>query len=241
MRPHDDPGHLDFVTLSAHKLYAPFGSGALVGRRDGFGAAPDHRGGGTVDGVTLDDIAWAALPDREEAGTPNLFGAVAFAAATETLTEIGWDRIMAHETELLSHAMTGLAGLPGVRVYGPLGAAALGSKVGVIPFTIDGVDHGLVAAVLGFEHGISVRSGCFCAQPYIAHLLDLDSTETADRMERARDGDKRGSPGMVRISLGLGNDIADVDRVLDAVGKITDGDIGGRYCCDRHGDYHPID
>lgn len=70
MRPHDDPEHLDFVALSAHKLYAPFGSGAIVGRREGFGVAPDHRGGGTVNAVTLDDIAWADLPHREEAGRP---------------------------------------------------------------------------------------------------------------------------------------------------------------------------
>jgi cysteine desulfurase / selenocysteine lyase len=239
MRDHDDPGHLDFVTLSAHKLYAPFGSGALVGRRDGFGAAPHHRGGGTVDAVTLDDIAWAALPDREEAGTPNLFGAVAFAAATRTLEEIGWDRIVSHESTLLWHAMNGLASVPGVRIYGPTGAAAIESKVGVVPFTVEGVDHGLVAAVLGFEHGISVRSGCFCAQPYIAHLLGIDNTETSRRIERVRGGDLRGSPGMVRVSLGLGNDLADVDRVVDAVRTIVEGDVAGEYCCDRHGDWHP--
>ena len=240
MRAHDDPGHLDFVTLSADKLYAPFGSGALVGRRDGFGAAPHHRGGGTVDAVSLDDIAWAELPDREEAGTPNLFGAVAFAATTRTLRGIGWDRIMSHESTLLRHAMNALSGLPGVRVHGPTGAAAVGSKVGVIPFTVEGIDHGLVAAVLGFEHGISVRSGCFCAQPYIAHLLRLETSETARRIERVRNGDRRGTPGMVRVSLGLGNDLEDIDRVIEAVHAIVDGDIAGRYHCDAHGDYHPI-
>lgn len=77
MRPHGDPGHLDFVALSAHKLYAPFGTGALVGRRDAFASEPDHSGGGTVRAVTLDDVAWADLPDREEAGSPNVVGAVA--------------------------------------------------------------------------------------------------------------------------------------------------------------------
>ena len=107
MRPHHDPGHLDFVAMSAHKLYAPFGSGALVGRRDGFGPSPDQSGGGTVDAVTLDDIAWADLPDREEAGTPNLIGAVAFAASATTLGEIGWTQIMAHEQELLIRAARG--------------------------------------------------------------------------------------------------------------------------------------
>jgi cysteine desulfurase / selenocysteine lyase len=241
MRPHDDPAHLDFVALSAHKLYAPFGSGALVGRRDGLHGAPHHPGGGTVNAVSLDDVAWADLPDREEAGTPNLFGAVAFAAAAQVLGEIGWPRIVAHESALLSHAMAGLAGVPGVRVHGPIGAAAITSKVGVVPFTIEGVDHGLVAAVLGFEHGVSVRSGCFCAQPYIAHLLGLDPIETKRRIESARLGDKRGAPGMVRISLGLGNDHADIDRVVGAIHNIVDGDIAGRYRCDHYGEYHPTD
>ncbi len=240
MGSHDDPGHIDFVALSAHKLYAPFGSGALIGRRDCFGAAPHQRGGGTVATVTLDHVNWAELPDREEAGTPNLLGAVAFAAAARGLTEIGWDRICAHECGLLAALLDGLAGIEGVTVYGPTGADASARKVGVVAVTVAGVDHGLVAAALGFEHGVGVRSGCFCAQPYLAHLLGLDSTQTAGWVERARNGDKRGAPGLVRISLGLGNDRTDVDRVVEAVRGIANGDITGTYHPDSHGDYFPI-
>ena len=87
MRPHDDPGHLDFVAVSAHKMYAPYGSGALVGPRCAFGSTPGHRGGGTVRAVTTESIAWADLPDREEAGSPNVLGAIALAAAARTLTD----------------------------------------------------------------------------------------------------------------------------------------------------------
>ena len=105
MRAHEDPGHLDFVAMSAHKLYAPFGSGALVGPRDAFTARPDHSGGGTINLVTLDDVVWAELPDREEAGTPNVLGAIAFAAATSILEEIGFARIAAHEADLTRHAL----------------------------------------------------------------------------------------------------------------------------------------
>ena len=108
MRPLADPGHLDYVALSAHKIYAPFGTGALIARRDRFGSgAPEYRGGGTVDFVGLDEVAWAAAPERDEAGSPNVVGAVA----------------------------------------------------------LDGVPHGLVAAILSAEHGIGVRNGCFCAHP----------------------------------------------------------------------------
>ena len=178
--PHDDPGHLDFVAMSAHKLYAPFGSGALVGPRDAFAARPDHSGGGTINLVTLDDVVWADLPDREEAGTPNVLGAIAFAAATSILEEIGFARIAAHEADLTRHALARLARVPGVTVYGPTGPSAAdpSRRLGVVSFAVEGLDHAYVAAVLGYEHGIGVRSGCFCAQPYIAHLLRLDRGRT---------------------------------------------------------------
>lgn len=237
MRPHDDPEHLDFVVVSAHKLYAPFGSGAIIGHRDGFGPAPDHRGGGTVSAVTLADIAWAELPDREEAGTPNLVGAVAFAEAASTLEGIGWAKIAAHEEALLTRALVGLAEIPGVQIHGP---AAAGSTIGVLPFTVDGFDHGLVAAILGYEHGIGVRSGCFCAHPYIAHLLGLDDVAAAQWLARVRDGDKRGAPGMVRVSFGFYNEVAEVNRLIVAVWAIVEGEIAGTYRPDRHGEYRPV-
>jgi cysteine desulfurase / selenocysteine lyase len=241
MRPHDDPGHLDFVAMSAHKLYAPFGSGALVGARSAFGTIPDHRGGGTVHAVTVDDVAWADLPDREEAGSPNVVGAVALATAAATLTDIGRDRIAAHEAELLRFATTRLSTVPGLRLQGPTRPIDLASRVGVLPFTIDTVDHGLVAAILGYEHGVGVRSGCFCAQPYISHLLGHDESQRQAWMRRARGGDKRGAPGMVRISLGCYNNTTDIDRAVDALVQIVGGGIAGTYRCDEYGDYRPVD
>jgi selenocysteine lyase/cysteine desulfurase len=89
VRPPDDPEHLDYVALSAHKMYAPFGTGALVGRPDAFAGAPEYQGGGTVGRVLPDEVEWAGLPDREEAGSPNVVGAVALAAAARALEAIG--------------------------------------------------------------------------------------------------------------------------------------------------------
>jgi selenocysteine lyase/cysteine desulfurase len=246
MRPHDDPGHLDFVAVSAHKMYAPFGSGAIIGARAGFGAVPDHRGGGTVTAVTDDDVSWADLPDRAEAGSPNVVGAVALAAAVEAITAIGWDRIVAHEAELLRHASQRLAGVPAARAFGPpitdTGAAVGtdGTRVGVIPFNLDRIDHGLVAAILGYEHGIGVRHGCFCAHPYVIKLLGLDTAETDAWVARVRNGDKRSVPGMVRISIGCYNDTADIDRAVDALARIAAGDVSARYVSDAHGEFTPV-
>jgi len=239
MRSHDDPGHLDFVALSAHKLYAPYGTGALVGARSAFAGAPDHVGGGTVRAVTTDAIVWSDLPDREEAGSPNVVGAVALAAATRTLTEIGLDRIADHERALTRYAIDGLRGVPGLVLHGPTATSGPSAKVGVIPFTIVGVDHGLVAAVLGYEHGIGVRSGCFCAHPYIAHLLRLDRADSVAWLERARQGDKRGVPGMIRISFGCYNDRRDVDRVVHALERVAAGDYAADYRADLDGSVHP--
>ena len=237
MRAHDDPGHLDFVALSAHKMYAPFGIGALVGCRDWFGGEPDHAGGGTIRAVTVDDVVWADLPDREEAGSPNVVGAVALAAAIATLRAVGLDCIAAHEAGLAQYATARLANIPGVTIHGPAECAA--PKVGVIPFTVDGFDHGLVAAVLGYEHAVGVRHGCFCAQPYIHHLLGLGRAESGRWLDRARGGDQRGVPGMVRISLGAYNDIADIDRAVRALEWLVAGDFQGTYRMGCDGTFAP--
>jgi cysteine desulfurase/selenocysteine lyase len=242
MRAHDDPGHLDFVALSAHKMYAPFGTGALVGGRTWFGAEPEHTGGGTVRAVTVDDVVWADLPDREEAGSPNVVGAVALAAAIKVIRRIGLDRIAAHESELARYAVARLAGVPGLRLQGPAEHEApgiVGRKVGVIPFTVDGIDHGLVAAVLGYEHGVGVRHGCFCAHPYMHGLLQLDRVEVDHWLDLARGGEHRGAPGMVRISLGAYNNMADVDRAVRALEWLVAGEIQGTYQESRDGSFAP--
>ena len=215
MRTHEDPGHLDFVVMSAHKMYAPFGAGALVGARAALATRPDHVGGGTVHAVTLDDVAWADLPDRAEAGSPNVLGAIAFAEAASMLERVGFDRITAHETHLTRHAHARLGALAGVTIHGPTDPAI--DKTGVIPFSVDGYDHELVGAILDFEHGIGVRTGCFCAHPYVAHLLGLTRREAAAWLARARNGDKQGAPGLVRFSVGCYNTADDVDRAVDAL------------------------
>ncbi len=245
VKPDDDPEHLDFVALSAHKMYAPFGTGVLVGHRDVFlGGAPEHQGGGTVDIVTPTQVHWAGLPDREEAGTPNVVGAVAMAVAARALGAAEMDRIARHEAALTAHALDGLGSLPGITIYGqshgqpdPRDAS---DRVGVIAFNVHGVHHALVAAILGYEAGIGVRSGCFCAQPYVARLLGLTRSELHDWQREHVAANRRARPGMVRISLGAYNTMEEIDTLVEMLWRITRNDYQGQYYqVPESGDYEP--
>ena len=242
MRPHDDEGHLDFVVLSAHKMYAPYGTGALIGPRDLFAEGdPDHVGGGVVDVVTPHVAYWAAPPDKDEPGTPNLLGAVALAKVCRLLEEVGWDALVAHERELTTYALTRLKKIDGVRLYGDDDETLSRDRVGVLPFNLKGVNHALAAAALGWEAGVGVRHGCFCAHPFIAHLLALDPEEQARMMDRVLQEDRREIPGLVRMSFGIYNTRADVDVACDAIERLLRVGPKADYRLDpASGEYAPV-
>src|SRR5579862_3026826 len=108
------PAAADFVAWSGHKMYAPFGAGALVGPRSAFASGPPFLvGGGAVDLVDLAEVAWTDPPEREEAGSPNVIGAVALDAAICWFGATGWDRVVAHDTALAAQLRAGLAAIPG--------------------------------------------------------------------------------------------------------------------------------
>jgi selenocysteine lyase/cysteine desulfurase len=186
----------DWVAFSGHKLYAPFGAGALVGRRDWLDAAPAHlAGGGAVQEVAVDDVVWSPAPHRHEGGSPNVLGAVALAEACAALAALPAGALERHERALRERLVDGLGVLPGVRVLRIWADSA--EPTGVVSFTVAGADPGLVAAYLSAEHGIGVRDGRFCAHPLLARL---------------------GVPeGALRTSVGVGTTRADVDRLLAAL------------------------
>jgi len=219
------PATADFVALSGHKLYAPFGSGALIGPRALFETGdPFLAGGGAVDLVGLDEVIWTAPPDREEAGSPNVVGAIALHAAVDALGTIGWGAIAAHERALADRLHAGLASLDGVRLLGPVGAGVPGVEtLPVAPFVVEGMHHALVAARLSAEYGIAVRHGCFCAHPYVVRLLGMDPTDVDAYRREVLSGDHRGVPGAVRASAGLGTSGDDVDALLAAVADLAGG------------------
>lgn len=238
-----DPAHLDYISISAHKMYAPFGSGALIGRLDTFEHGdPEMVGGGTVEIVTLDDVTWAGPPDRDEAGSPNTVGVVALAAAIAQLEAIGMEAVARHEAELTAYALERLNAIPEVVIFGDRDPANAANRVGVIPLLVKGISHFKVASILGYEFGIGVRSGCFCAHPYILHLLGLSPEEAAQVRLAMLAGDKSNMPGLIRASFGLYNDVQDVDALVEALQLIVRGEYQGQYIQDRtSGEYKPTD
>ncbi len=237
----DDSEHLDFIALSGHKMYAPYGGGALVGPKAFFRqGTPDLVGGGTVSLVTHDRVAWADLPDREEAGSPNVIGAVALGLAMEALERIGMEALAEHEADLTAHALRRLREVPGITIYGDDDPDRARERVGVIPFNLEGIPHALVAAILGHEGGIGVRNGCFCAHPYLLRLLGVPQQEVWRHHAALAAGDKSAVPGLVRASFGCYNTREDVDALVEHLNRIARGEYRGRYGVDRaHGSYEP--
>jgi selenocysteine lyase/cysteine desulfurase len=241
MGPPDSPRRLDFITLSAHKMYAPFGTGALIGPKAFFErGAPDHRGGGTIDVVSLDEVLWTAPPGRDEAGSPNVVGAVAMAASIRILTRMGMDAIAAHEQELTRYALCRLNELDGIRIYGSCDPDRLDDRLGAISFAVEGMPHAKVAAILSFEGGIGVRNGRFCAQPYILQLLGVKGEAYQAYKQQMLNHDRSDLPGLVRASFGCYNTRAEIDRLVDMLARIVRGDYNGDYVLHRAtGDYFP--
>jgi selenocysteine lyase/cysteine desulfurase len=239
VRPSGDPKHLDFISFSGHKMYAPYGAGVLVGPRDFFVGLPEVMGGGAISMVTWEDTYWADLPDREEAGSPNVVGAVALGVAIETLLELGFDNMLKHERALGTRVLEGLSGIPGVGVLGSTEQCNRG-RLALASFVVEGTDHGLAAAALSHEWGIAVRHGCFCAHPYMIHLLHMSKAEVGAVVDDVTTGRRRKAmPGAVRASLAPYNTENEVDRFLEAVNDLAHGRVRARYSATPDGEYEP--
>jgi selenocysteine lyase/cysteine desulfurase len=211
---------IDYLALSGHKLYAPYGAGALIGERDWLSAGdPFLRGGGAVKLVTVEETLWADLPDRQEAGSPNVIGAVALGVACDTLSAAGMQAIADEEGVLLDYARERLAGIEDVEHYRVWPADH--PRVGLLTFNLRGVPYDLLAAVLSAEHGIGIRHGCFCAHPLMMRLLRVSDAEANRLVETTRAGNHERLPGAARMSLGLGSTKDDIDACADALRAIA--------------------
>ena len=167
-------------------------------------------------------------------------GAIALAAAINQLESIGMKMVAEHEAHLTSYSLEELNKIDGIKVYGDPDPTQASERLGVIPFNMQDISHFLVSAILGYEYGVGVRNGCFCAHPYVLHLLNISQTKSQQVQNQIINGDRSNMPGFVRASFGLYNSRDDVDMLMEAIEHILAGKYQGNYIQDRAtGDYVP--
>jgi cysteine desulfurase/selenocysteine lyase len=183
----------DFFVLSGHKVYGPTGIGVLYGKAALLERMPPYQGGGDmIKTVTFAKTAYADLPNKFEAGTPHIAGAIGLGAALDYLESVGRERIAAHEEMLLRYATQRMREIPGVRLIG-----TAPHKAAVISFVVD--DPPLATLDIGTKldlEGIAVRTGHHCCQPVM---------------------DRFGIPGTTRLSFALYNTTAEIDVFVEAL------------------------
>ena len=188
----------DFYAFSGYKLYGPTGIAVLYGKRDILDSLPPFlSGGGTILSVTKNETKWRPKPEKLEGGTPNIAGAVGLAEAIAFLSELGMDKIAAHEQELTSYALEKLKAIPEITIYGP---QTMASRTGVISFNIKDIHAHDVATLLD-EQGIAIRAGHHCAGPLMEVL---------------------GVPATCRISFGVYNTIEEIDLLVKILRDIIE-------------------
>ncbi|WP_373898264.1 aminotransferase class V-fold PLP-dependent enzyme [Haloimpatiens sp. FM7315] len=215
MNPSSINCNIDFLAFSAHKMYAPFGAGVLIGPKALFkNTISEQTGGGTVKIVTPNKVIWDESPENQEAGTPNLIGVIALCEAINTLNLIGMKKIDSYENSLKKYTIEKMSLIKDIEIYSKLDN--LNPGVGIIPFNIKGIPHEVTASLLSDYFGIAVRNGCFCAHPYVERLLDVSEDEL-EKMIKNPSANKR---GIVRISFGLYNNYREIDVLVNALNYI---------------------
>jgi len=183
----------DFYCFSGHKMYAPTGIGVLHGRMELLEGMPPYQGGGDmIKSVTFEKTIYNDIPNRFEAGTPNISGVIGLASAIEYLTEIGMEDIYKHEKDLLDYATQKIKKIEEVKVIGNSS-----EKASVLSFVIDSIHPHDIGTIMD-KHGVAIRTGHHCTQP----IMDF-----------------YGIPATARASFGIYNSKQDVDEMINAIEK----------------------
>lgn len=186
----------DFYAFSGHKLFGPDGIGVLYGRQGILSGMPPYQGGGDmIEEVSFERTSFRSPPERFEAGTPNISGAIGLAAAIDYLEELGWDHVQSRDRQLFDHARRALAEVPGLRICG---GGDGGGKTGVLSFTMDSAHPHDVGTILDAA-GIAVRAGHHCAQPLMKRL---------------------GVPATVRASFAFYNTTEEIDCLVEGLAEV---------------------
>jgi len=186
---------VDFYVCSAHKLCGPTGVGILYGKKEWLEKLPPYQGGGEmIDQVSFEKSTYADLPNKFEAGTPNISGVIASGIALDYINKLGLANIKEYEDYLLDYATAKLEEIDGIKIYGESR-----TKVSVISFNIGEIHPYDIGSVID-NLGIAVRTGHHCAQP-IMDYFDI--------------------PGTIRISFSFYNTIDEINILIDALKKAS--------------------
>ena len=187
--------NVDFYVCSAHKLCGPTGVGVLYGKKEWLEKLPPYQGGGEmIDQVSFEKSTYADLPNKFEAGTPNISGVIASGIALDYINKLGLANIKEYEDYLLDYATSKLEEIDGIKIYGESK-----SKVSVISFNIANIHPYDIGSVID-NLGIAVRTGHHCAQP-IMDYFDI--------------------PGTIRISFSFYNTIEEINILIDALKRAS--------------------
>ena len=239
----DSNMEIDALLFSGHKTYAPGSPGVIIARKSFMSVLePEDVGGGMVDKVFPDNyFVSKKFPDREEAGTPNILGAITLGSAIHVLDSIGMDIILKKDLEIINYAMDGMKKIKNIFIYGETDSDDC-QRAGSISFNIKGMDHGLVAAILNDYFNIAVRNECFCAHPYVEKMLHMTHKKEIDQLDCLDDHltwQVEPWMGMVRASIGLYNTKKDIDSLISALSNIIQNKstLSNEYTINQNGDY----
>ena len=186
----------EFYAFSSHKIYGPSGVGVLYGKQALLEAMPPYQGGGDmIRLVTFEKTEYADLPNKFEAGTPNIAGVIGLGAALDWVNAIGLDVVAAHEHELLDYATAQLQEIPGLKIMG-----TARDKAALAAFTIQGIHPHDIGTILDRE-GVAIRAGHHCAQPVMQRY---------------------GVPATARASFAVYNTREEVDALIKALWKVKE-------------------
>ncbi|MFQ6674306.1 MAG: aminotransferase class V-fold PLP-dependent enzyme, partial [Fidelibacterota bacterium] len=239
--PNGSRQNIDALVFSGHKTYMPGSPGVVIARKDLLSQTePEEVGGGMVEHVFRDryDVK-DYFPDREEAGTPNIPGAIGLATAVHVLDCIGMDLLRDEEEGLIRKALEKLGANPDVTIYGEPDPDVC-KRTASVSFNIRHLDHGLVAAILNDYFNIAVRNECFCAHPYVKEMILDELLETAEQVNM-EDVDRvyHLRRGMVRASFAMYSTTEDVDALVTAVADMSQRKefYQSQYHVDGHANY----
>jgi len=187
---------VDFLSFSAHKMLGPTGVGALYISEPFLDKlVPFLVGGGMIDRVTIQESTFTKPPEKFEAGTPNIAGAVGFAAAVDYLEKVGMENIEKHERELVNYTIEKLKKLPYVTLYGPLDER----HTSIVSFNVDGIHPHDVAHILDEEFKIAIRTGHHCAQPLMRKLRTVATCRASFYLYNTKDEVDKFVEGIERV------------------------------------------